>query len=169
MAFIRDKSLTIPIKDAFVDSDRMMTTPWFRFFQLLKKIIDPIGLEDVANLDNNVTTSKILEGIDFNKAVSSQGMVEYLIQRITTGTGAVELVESGSLHVAYKPTSNSWVLQVINSGFPSNAGITFSITNDGQVKYTSTNITGTPSISRIAFRIRYLSAKHESYSKMGRY
>ena len=102
-----------------------------------------------------------------NSSKVSHAVVEYLIQRVTTGGGAVELIQAGMFHLVYLPTSDTWNIVAIGTPGPGASGITFTVTSSGQVRYTSTNITGTESLSRIAFRIRTLSSKSQSYSKIG--
>lgn len=45
-----------------------------------------------------------------------------------------------------------------------NPGVVFSVTSDGQVQYTTTNISGTASISKIFFRMRTMGGKNSQYS-----
>jgi hypothetical protein len=91
------------------------------------------------------------KALDYTK--TKQALIEYFVQRVTTGGGATELLESGILHAVWKPTTAAWSLSQGDS-YPSDAGITFSITTDGNVEYTTTNISGTASISKITFRVR---------------
>jgi hypothetical protein len=104
---------------------------------------------------NNQSTAANITGLSFSSASVKSAIIEYFAQRITTSTGAVELVETGSLIASYLPTSNTW--QITRLPSDGDVGLTFSITAGGQVQYTSTNITGTASISKFSFRVRTMA------------
>lgn len=159
--------LKVPDKDPISDSNGIVSMTWFEFFRLVRDFLAPLGVERSATLANNQTTAADITGMSFDLNVTSHVAVEYVIQRITTGTGATELIQAGCFHLVYKPVAKVWVIVVIGSPGPSDAGITFSITAKGQVQYTSSNITGTASISRIAWRARTIAAKHSTYSTAG--
>lgn len=158
----------VPYKDALVGDDGLLTRPWEVFFRLITSALDPLGIEKFFTLENNISSAKDLTGLNFNYEGVSFAIVEFFIQRVTTGTGATELITSGIFHVVYKPTTNAWELTVIGTPGPSVSGITFSITAAGQVQYTSTNITGTSSISKMSYRARTISGKSSTYSVVGR-
>lgn len=71
----------------------------------------------------------------------------YLIQRITTGAGATVLVESGIYLVSFDGTN--WNLTPMGSD--ADAGIDLSL-DGSQVQYMSSDITGTPNISKFNWR-----------------
>ncbi len=160
-------SIQIPVRDLIQDATGKLTRSWEIFFRTTKEALDTLGVERNYPLLNNQSTAIDIEGLNFDSAFVSQGIVDFLIQRITTGTGANELIASGTFHVVYKPISNSWALVMIGTPGPSTSGITFSITAIGEVRYISSNITGTASISRIVYRSRILRAKDHSYSLAG--
>ncbi len=160
-------SLTVPLKDLITDLTDFVSRPWVVFFSKIKELLDPLGEEKTQNLLNNQAVAIDLPGCIFNSSFVSQVIVEYLIQRITTGTGGVELITSGVLHLVYKPILNTWAIVTVGTPGPSTSGITFTVTALGQVQYTSTNIAGTPSISRINYRARTLAAKNYNYSLAG--
>lgn len=108
-----------------------------------------------------------IDAMKFNYKGVSQATVDFLIQRVTTSTGATELIETGIFVVSYNPTSENWSLTMIGTPGPDDSGIDFTIDSEGQVQYVSTSITGTASISRINWRARTISAKHSSYSTAG--
>ncbi len=105
--------------------------------------------------------------LKFDKRGVSIAFVDFLIQRVTTSTGATELIEGGCFQVAYSPTSDDWDLTFIGTPGPDDSGVDLSVDGDGQVQYVSSSITGTASISKITWRARTLSAKHSSYSSAG--
>lgn len=166
MAFIKQfaERITAPTKDPITGDDSMATKPWVDFFSSVAEAIVPLGTEKYFQLVNNQTSAATVTGLSFSKKSISQAIVDFLIQRVTTGSGATEIVTSGTFHLVYKPTSDSWALVIMGAPGPSTSGITFTVTALGQVQYTSTNITGTASISKLAFRYRTLGAKSFKYS-----
>lgn len=145
--------LQLPLKDSALDGSGRLTPPWEKFFQLIKKMLDPLGVEETVTLNNNQVAAADVEGLRFDSDKVKEARIEYFVQRVTTGGGAVELTESGTLHCVWQPTSSSWSLSQ-GDFYPEDAGITFSITAAGKVQYTTTNITGTASISKLSFRVR---------------
>lgn len=167
------KKLVAPLIDKISDKEGVLSLPWVEFFRMVQDFLTPLGQEKSFPLTNGKTTivgdpdQDDIKGLSFDKQFVSQAIVEFLIQRITTDTGANELVATGVFHAVYKPTSQTWAIVSPWTPGPSTSGITFSITSAGQVQYTSSNITGTASISRIVWRARTLAAKHSTYSKVG--
>lgn len=156
-------SVEVPRRDRVSDEGGIISRVWENFFRAIQKALDPLGTEKSFELSNNVAVAADVEGLSFDKATVSQAAVDYLIQRVTTGGGAVEQIETGTFFVVFKPTSNSWAL----SSGPTTAGITLTITATGQIRYTSTNIAGSASISKLTFRSRTLASKNSQYSEMG--
>lgn len=161
------KQLEIPLRDQVINGNGYITRIWLNFLNLIKEYLEPLGYEKHSDIVNNTTTSANVEGLSFNSDKVSHAIVDYFIQRITTGGGAQELVESGTLHLMYRPTSNDWVIYKASITSMPSSGITFSISSTGQVKYTSSNITGTQKISKISYRARTMGAKSQLYSKVG--
>lgn len=159
--------LRVPFESPVEDGSGIITRPWQTFFRLLKELVDPMGSEKIATLVNNQAGAADISGMILDSSQVSHGVIEYLIQRVTTGGGATELITGGMFHLVYKPTTAAWAIQAIGTAGPSTSGITFSVTAAGQVQYTSTNITGTASISRIVFRMRTLGGKNSQYSTQG--
>ncbi len=167
MASTDQTTLRIPFESEISDIKGILTQPWQAMFRLLKTLIDPLGVEQFFTLVNNQASAADITGLALNYKQNSHGIVEYLIQRVTTSTGATELITGGMFHLVWKPTTAAWAIQAIGTAGPSTSGITFTVTAAGQVQYTSTNITGTASISRIVYRVRTLEAKSSIYSRMG--
>lgn len=157
-------SLIVPKETPLVDENGILNPVWEKYFRDLTTQVDANGVERAFKLVNNQAVAANIEGLIFSYKSVSQVTVDYLIQRVTTGGGATELIEKGQFYLGYRPTSNDWVL---TSG-PATAGITLTVTSKGQVQYTSSNITGTASISKITWKARTLSAKHSTYSVVGR-
>jgi hypothetical protein len=156
-------SFEVPYKTPIADQGGLVQRAWSFFFRNVQSALDPLGVEKYFSLVNNQASAANIEGLKFDYAKVGQVIVDYLIQRVTTSTGATELIETGQFYLVYKPTSATWAL---TSG-PSTAGITLSVTSAGQVQYTSSNITGTASISKITFRARTMAAKNSQYSVAG--
>lgn len=156
-------STSVPYQTPIADGDGLIQRVWSFFFRNLQLALDPLGLEKCFTIVNNNSVAADVESLVFDFAKVGQASVDYLIQRVTTGGGAQEKIETGTLYLAYKPTSNTWVL----SGGPTTAGVTLTVTSSGQVQYTSSNLTGTAYISKFTFRARTLAAKNSSYSVMG--
>jgi hypothetical protein len=164
----RSFNFEVPINDSLTQGSGLISRPWEGFFRFVQKALLPLGIERAFALANNQSTFTPIEGLAFTALSVSQATVDFLIQRVTIGAGAVELIESGSFIAVYKPGSDSWSLFYPGTTGPSDSGVDFSITSAGQVQYTSSNITGTPSISKITFRARTLGAKNSQYSAAGR-
>lgn len=166
MAILDGVSLKPPYSTPQADSTGLVTRPWQTFYRLIVSLLDPLGSEKDFTILNNQSTPQLITGLTVDSSYVSQAVVEYLIQRVTTGGGAVELLESGVFHLVYKPTSLSWSIVPIGTAGPSSSGITFSITASGQMKYTSTNIAGTSSISKMYYRMRTIAGKNKLYSSL---
>lgn len=156
-------NLQPPTKNSISESNGLVERAWSVFFREIERRLNPYGVEKYASLTNNQLVAADVEGLIFNKAKVSMVAVDYLIQRVTTGVGATELIEGGTFYLVYKPTSANWAL----TNGPSTAGITLSVTAGGQVQHVSTNVSGTQSISKMTYRPRTLAAKNTQYSEAG--
>lgn len=161
-----NKSVSVPLNSAIVTTSGFVSELWGSFFGIVLDRLGPLGVETSQVIENNKTTAVVIPGLSFNKLQLSYALIEYFIQRVTTSTGATELIEAGTLRLVYKPTSESWSLTVVGTSGPDDAGIDFSITADGKIYYTSTNITGTAQLSRLIYRVRTLDGKSTVYSSM---
>jgi len=157
----------VPIKSPMFERGGILTTVWASFYRILFERLSPLGVERIFDIVNNQSAAADVTAMRFDYRGASQFAVDYLIQRVTTSTGAVEKLETGVLLFVYKPTSDTWSKVTIGSSGPDVSGVTLSITALGQVQYTSTNVAGTAHISRIVWRARYLAGKHSSYSAVG--
>lgn len=157
-------SLQVPYKDSVVDKLGMLSRVWTVFFRGMHANLSSLGVERYFQIENNVSSALPITGLTFNPETSSQAIIDFLIQRVTKNTGAVELIESGTLRVVYLPNSESWNLAVVKTSGPHDSGVDFSITSNGQVEYISSNITGSPFISRMVYRARTLTAKNAKYT-----
>lgn len=105
--------------------------------------------ETAFTIANNQSSPANVTGLSFTGNTQRSFEVTYQVYRNTTGGGATELAESGKLLGVYSTVAGSWEMTQESVG---NSGVTFSITNAGQVQYTSTNITGTAATSAMKFK-----------------
>lgn len=164
MSLANRKSYKAPFESALVDIGGKISSVWLQFFVLISNALSYLSEEISFKIVNNTAVAAEITGLSFDKRFISAAYVDYLIQRITSSTSKVQL---GILRVTYNPDTDAWSQAEYGTSGPDAAGITFSITSDGQMKYTSSNLAGTEEISRIVFRIRSMQAKHSSYSKVG--
>lgn len=164
---IAQESLSVPYNDRAVDKEGFLSNVWTSFWQSLYDRIYPLGVETSFTLANNQSSPADVVGLKVNSRAVSMAIVEFLVQRVTTGGSAVETVEAGSFILSYNPTAEDWNISLTHINAPDNSGVDFTVTAAGQVRYTSTNIGGDPSISRIVWRMRTLAAKSTQYSSQG--
>lgn len=157
----------VPYKDKMLEVSGYLTRPWELFFRTTAKSIETLGSEKYFQIVNDTFVETDVDGLAFTSSTVSQAVVDFLIQRVTTGGGATELITSGTFHAVFKPASNLWDIVYMGTPGPSASGVTFTITATGQVQYTSTYITGTESISKLTYRARTLGGKSSLYSEVG--
>ena len=148
-----------PLTTEVVDNKNIITEPWSQFFSLLKDRLDPMGVEKTFELVNNQAAYANITGLSFNSTVLKHAIIEYFVQRVTTGGGAVELHEAGVLRAVWQQTSATWAISQGDAA-PDDAGITFGIATSGtvgNVQYQTTNETGTASVSKISYRVRTMA------------
>lgn len=162
------KTNEVPYRNPLVTAQGIVSDVWSKFFRNAMDAIDPLGTEKFFPLVNNQGSAADIDGLKFSQESVSQVTVEYLIQRVTTGGGATEKIQSGIFILTYLPTTSSWSLVTIGTPGPDVSGVTLSVTSTGQVQYTSTNFSGTESISKITYRARTLAAKNSLYSLVGK-
>lgn len=163
MAVPRKKILDAPIRNKVLEPSGLFSKVWQEFILRVHSLLTPLGEERSFALTNNQAPSAVISGLSFDKSFVSAAAIDYLIQRVTTGVGATELVECGTFYIGYNPTSLAWSLW----NGPSTAGVTLTISAAGEIKYLSTDITGTASISKIVCRARTFTAKNSTYSSFG--
>jgi hypothetical protein len=100
---------------------------------------------------NNQSSPANVTGFLVDPTLYRSFLAEYSIYRKTTGAGATELAEKGIIQAVFSTVAGTWEMTV--GPAVGSAGVTFTITNAGQVKYTSTNITGTPATSKLTFKV----------------
>lgn len=151
------KSLKAPFNDEITDKSSIITRTWQDFISLLIKNLDPLGVEKSFTLLNNQSTAAFIEGLVFDSTKVRMAFIDFNIQRTTD---LDEYNESGMLKITYRPEVGLWRLDVINDSTPDDSGVTFSITSDGRIKYTSTNYGTTTSVFKLSVRARTLSGRN---------
>ena len=166
MSFIRSFLLTLnpPFRESISSRDGFISPAWTSYFSILTQLVSPLGSERSFTITNNQAVAADIEGMSFSAKTVSQAVVDFYIQRVTDSN---EEITSGTFHATYLPASVDWALTMMGTPGPDAIGLTFSITDSGQVQYTSTNVTGTITISKITWRARTLAAKNSQYSVMG--
>jgi hypothetical protein len=100
---------------------------------------------------NNITSQTNVTGLLFDPAAVRSAVIEYSIYRATSDT---ELSEGGVMLVTYKSGAGTWEVAQYSVG---DAGITFTCSNSGQFKYTSTNLSGTSYTGLLKFKARAMT------------
>lgn len=150
-----------PFGVSVTDSSGIMSRVWQSFFRLIADVLQYLGQETTEDLVNNSTNAN-LNDVKFDYQNESYVIFEYFAQRIYSG-GVYH--EGGYVAFYYDYDGNSWVKIVdVSYDDPSNS-VTFDITAAGQVQYTTTNISGSPTMDRVTFRIRKFAAKSSLYSR----
>jgi hypothetical protein len=101
-----------------------------------------------VTIDNNQVSAANVSNLVFDGAVAKKFIVDYGLYRSTDTTS---LAQAGRLRGVYNEEDAEWYLSDDYSG--QNAGVTFSITNGGQIQYTSSNISGTGYVGTLEYRI----------------
>jgi len=97
---------------------------------------------------NDTTVADDVLGLSFDGSAVRGAFIEYTLYRNHTAP-ASEVSESGAMLATYKTVDDSW--EIIRSSV-GDAGVTFTITSDGQVQYTSTDISGSVATSVMKFK-----------------
>jgi hypothetical protein len=101
-----------------------------------------------VTIANNQVSAANVSNLVFDGAVAKKFIVDYGLYRSTDTTS---LAQAGRLRGVYNEDAAEWYLSDDYSG--QNAGVTFSITNGGQIQYTSSNMSGTGYVGTLEYRI----------------
>lgn len=104
-----------------------------------------IGPTTLVSVTNNQVAPTNVNNLAFDASVIRAAFVQYYVYR-TWNSGSEEVVEMGTLYVAFKDIANEWTLSQAGQNTES-SGVQFDITNAGQVTYTSSNLTPSASYS----------------------
>ena len=94
-------------------------------------------------MTSNANTNVSLPNLSFSTTNVVGAIIDYSVFRNTTGSGAVTETQTGSIVINYNatnPTGNLWEISDEHVGI---ANTTFSITDVGQVQFSTIAITGT--------------------------
>ena len=112
-------------------------------------------LLSTATIANNQSSSADVSGMLFDPTSVRAANISYTIYRVTA-TVTSGNAESGTIYITYDnnaSSGNKWLLsQQINGS----SGVTFSITDLGQVQYTSTSLAGASYSGTIKFSAKTL-------------
>lgn len=97
------------------------------------------------NVANNQSSATNVTGLSFDTSTVRSAIIQYSLYRTSSTT---EMSEVGHMYVTYKTTAGTWELAQSYAG---SSGVTFSITNGGQVQYTSTNFSGVSYSGKMKF------------------
>lgn len=108
----------------------------------LQSVVVPgdIGPTTLASIGNNITTPTNVTNLNVSIATVRAFIVTYYIYRGRGTPDNSEYTEVGTMRGVYKPTAGTWDLDNTYTG---DADVEFSITQSGQIRYTSSNISGT--------------------------
>lgn len=108
-----------------------------------------IGAGDILStsftITNNTAVAAPITGLSFDTSIVRSAIIPYSIYISSSTT---ELSECGNIYITYKSTANSWELA---QNYAGSSGIVFTITNSGQLKYTSANTSGTGYSAKLRF------------------
>jgi len=108
--------------------------------------------ETAFSIANNILVLTDISSLLFNNSTVRAVEITYSIYRVTN---LIELGEEGTINIIYKNTANTWYLDQRSGG--DDSGVLFSITNSGQMQYTSSNVSGTSYSGIMKFRAKTLS------------
>lgn len=122
---------------------------------------DLLGPNDITQTSftilNNISISSDVAGLSFNTGQVRSAIIEYSIYRVSTGSPSGN-AESGIMNIVYDNSAapgSKWLLTV---GFQNgNSGVTFTITDNGQFQYQSSDIGAAGYNGIMKFRARTLS------------
>lgn len=114
-------------------------------------------LETTFSIDNNISVLTNVNGLQFDPGTIRAVNIDYSIYR-TSDTTPSGNVETGTIYLIYDDSASvgsKWNLSQRVDG--PGAGVSFFITDAGQVQYTSTDIGSTGYSGEIHFRAKTLS------------
>lgn len=108
-------------------------------------LAETVNVDDILqtsfNIANNITSSSNVTNLLFNPSTVRSAQITYSIYIHTSTT---ELCETGTLYATYKnggTVGSKWSIGRV--AYADDAGIRFTMTDSGQVQYTSSNVSGT--------------------------
>lgn len=109
-------------------------------------------IQTAFSINNNQAVASNIIGLAFDSATVRYAIVDYTIYRSTSTN---EVAEGGQLHLIYKNVAATWLIEQDRQG--DDSGVVITITNGGQLQYTSSNLAGLSYSGTISFRARTLN------------
>lgn len=110
------------------------------------------GANDISTTSftvaNNQVASSNITGLAFDTSQVRSAIISYSIYRSTTSN---ELSEVGQLYITYSSVAQSWELVRTAAG---NSGMEFTITNSGQMQFTSSSLSGSSYSALLTFNAK---------------
>lgn len=103
-------------------------------------------------MTSNSNTNVILPNLTFPPSDVQGAIIFYSVFRQTTGSGATTVSETGELLINYNPTFPTNQKWAISRDFVGNADVTFSISDVGQLQFSSSSITGLDHTGTIVYQ-----------------
>lgn len=101
------------------------------------------------SVNNNQAVATNVPNLRFDTVITRHAIVEYAVYRIK---GTEELSQAGQLYLTYKNNAGTWEIVDNTVG---DAGIAFTVTPQGQVQYTTTELTASGTYTgKMSFRAR---------------
>lgn len=113
-------------------------------------------LQTTATINNNVAVATNVNGLLFDPAQVRAANVDYSVYR-TSSTTLSGAAESGTIHLIYDNNASAGSKWTLSQRKNSDAGISFSITDTGQIQYMSSNIGATSYSGTMKFSAKTLS------------
>lgn len=113
-------------------------------------------LQTSVAISNNISVFTDIAGLTFNTGQVRSAVINYSVYRISTANPSGN-AESGVLSITYDNSAssgNKWLITAY--GISGNSGLTFNITDAGQVQYKSTDINSTGYSGTMTFRAKAL-------------
>ena len=95
--------------------------------------------ETIFTIANNQSSASDITGLLIDPISTRSFIIDYIIYR-QTDTGSSAVAQAGQLRGVYNTQSSTWFMSDDYSG--QNSGVVFSIISSGQIRYTSSNISG---------------------------
>lgn len=125
---------------------------------VLNDLLGPADItETTFPISNNVTSFTDVSGLSFNTGTVRSAIIDYSVYRTSTANPS-GFAESGSLGIVYDNLAGAgskW--SMTGYGLNGNSGVTFTITDAGQVQYKSSNINSVGYSGVMHFRAKTLS------------
>jgi len=127
-------------------------TAWAEEVTLTLNSLLSVGdiIRSQASIANNVTTETEVLNLVFENSLTRAANVSYTVERPTSTS---TITETGTLYLNYNQASGTWDMSQLKFD---DAGIIFSITSEGIVKYKTTD-TGSSTLGTMVFSAKTLS------------